>query len=367
MKDFVGNELSIGDFVLVNNIVFGTKDMRKNPMTFLCIVCKITPILCEVCLCSQADKDYHYLEARSVFENPPKNTILVKSVNLYKISDEYLDYGFNDLKYVTDIYGNNYSSYKNKKLQLSKQKFGEVCKQQVCYGDLVLICEKEKFVYGIIVANELVFTAEGLYYDKAKVFKINNLSCQEEIIKNAISSLYKEFCEHQIKNTISQSIGDVYTNGRGNTYYLYLGYGILKELIDKENTLYEEIVSKVYNGYYHFYLKFDMTREGLVHLNKFKNLLDTKSFLNAFFDSIKATQGYSGVNPELNGLVGYKKYKKFDKKVEHIDLKVPNEILFVAFNNNITDCEEFKLLDAMRHWKKVGIKIRSYKLKMSGE
>lgn len=367
MRDFVGNELSVGDFVLVNNIVFGTKNMRRNPMTFLCIVCKVKSTLCEVCLCSEGDKEYHYLEVKSIFEKPPKSTYSAKSVNLYKISDEYLDYDFNDLKYILDIYGNNLSIYKNKTLQQSKQKFGEVSKQQVFYGDLVLICEKQKFVYGVVVANEIVFTAEGLYYDKAKIFKITTLSSKEEMIKNTIYSLYKKYSEYQIKNTISQSIGDVYTNGRGNTYYLYLGNGILKELVDKENSLQEEIVSKVYNGNYHFYLKFDITREGLRHLNKFKNSLDTKSFLNAFFDSVKATQGYSGVTPELNGLVGYKKYKKFDKKVEHIDLKVPDEILFVAFNNNITACEEHKLLDNMRHWKKVGIKIRSYKLKMLGE
>lgn len=365
MEDFVGNKLSVGDFVLVNNIIFSKN--KHNPMTFLCIICKLTPTLCEVCLCSQGDKDYHYLEVRSILDKPPKRLILVKNINLYKISDEYLDYDFNDFEYILDIYGNNYSSYKNKTLQLSKQKFGEISKQQVFYGDLVLICEKEKFMYGIMVANDIVFTAEGLYYDKAKIFKINTLSSKEEMIKSVIYSLYRKFSEYQIKNTVYQSIGDVYTNGRGNTYYLYLGNGILKELIEKENSLQEEIVSKVYNGYYHFYLKFDMTKDGERHLNKFKDLLDTQSFLSAFFDSVRATQGYSGVNPELNGLIGYKKYKKFDKKVEHIALKVPSEILFVAFNNNITACEECKLLNNMKHWKKVGIKIRSYKLRMLGE
>lgn len=366
MRDFVDNELFIGDFVLVNNIA-RYQIMRKNPMTFLGIVCKITPTLCQVCLCAQGDKEHHYLEVKNILDKPPKMVYSVKNVNVYKITDEYLDYDFNDIDYILDIYGNNYSSYKNKKLNLTKQQFGEICKQPVSYGDLVLICEKNKFTYGIIISNDIVFTAEGLYYDNAKVFKINTLSSHEEMIRDIIYSSYKRHCEYQIKITMTQNIGDVYTNGRGKIYYLYLGLCTLKELVKDSSILQERIVSKVYNGSYHFYLKFEVEKEGLYHLNKFKNSCDINSFLKALCDSIKATQGYSGVNPELNGLVGYKKYKKFDKIVEHIDLKVPNEVLFVSFNNNITICDEHKLLDIMKNWEKLGINIRAYKLKMLGE
>lgn len=353
MIDFVGRKLFLYDIVLYSSMngksVIGN---NNNNITLLYQVIDVDACSCKLKLYETTITLNLFLSRIEKCGNPSL---------LCKISKDMNGLKPNDIGYINRLNGNT--------INAKKKSFGEIFYQSVSIGDLVLVFDdyNNKYMYGLIVGSNLVFLGNGLYLEDIPVFKIKELDDIDKDIKNILISKYQKYSQEKLLYSKSQNVGDVYTSGKGYIYYLYLGECEVLELVSQNGEITTKIVSKLYNGKYHLYLKFNIKNEGNKLLEDFKKVGSKEEFIKSYCRVLEKEQSSRGVDPALNGLVGYKKLKSFDKKVCDIDMTYfPNEILFISWNNHVQTYDKNPLDYIINYWKKRGLTMRCYKLYRGG-
>lgn len=134
---------------------------------------------------------------------------LVQKSNFNMIfKNDYSQLSFNDLKEILSRLNPN-------------KKMCDLLNKELLIGDLVIYIDSYYYKYGIVVSDKSIFSETGQVKNVNYVYKIKELTENEEEIKNTLKNYYSKILANSIK-VQETNIGGIYKLGQ--SYYLNLGY-----------------------------------------------------------------------------------------------------------------------------------------------
>ena len=194
-------------------------------------------------------------------------------------------------------------------------------------GDFVLANDGygKGLEYAIVIGDNELLKTSGFVSNYENVFLIENMTDNENNIKNSLYNRYKEVKRKDLeikKNTTGSVRGDMFLTSSPGVYYLYLGKC-------KINILNDSVVGHFYVQIYGYNISKSVLSDDMFYFDKYLlkstfSVMNLYYLLNCYFYTFTVN-----------------KSKKFKEKVNHMD--IIGDVLWLPYKDNSGNIQHIKI------------------------